>query len=120
MESITTTMTTMSSVSQSQQPQLESPRPMTPLSPIIQATTAFDHQPAKLGRRHKLLQGLQRMSSSPSLVKLGRTGSTEKVSKSSQKASLSCVSPNAPASTFSLPPHLSYPFSNGFSTAPTT
>ncbi|KAK5046861.1 hypothetical protein LTR84_007215 [Exophiala bonariae] len=113
-------MTAMSSVSQSQAPQLESPRPMTPSSPIIQATTAFDHQPAKLGRRHKLLQGLQRMSSSPSLVKLGRTRSTEKVYKSSQKASISCVSLNSPASTYSLSPHVSYAFSNGFSTAPTT
>lgn len=119
MESITTTMTAMSSVSQSQPPQLDSPRPMTPSSPIIRATTAFD-QPVKLNRRHRLLQGLQRMSSSPSLVKLGRTRSTEKVYKSSQKASISCVSLNSPASTYSLSPHVSYPFSNGFSTAPTT
>lgn len=92
---------------------------MTPTSPVIQATTAFD-QPVKLGRRHKLLQGLQRMSSSPSLAKLGRTRSTEKVYKSSQKASISCVSLNSPASTYSLSPHVSYAFSNGFSTAPTT
>jgi len=94
---------------------------MTPSSPLIEATTAFDQpHPVKLNRRHRLLQGLQRMSSSPSLVKLGRTRSSEKVYKSSQKASISCVSLNSPASTYSLSPHVSYTFSNGFSTAPTT
>lgn len=94
---------------------------MTPTSPLIEATTAFDQpHPVKLNRRHRLLQGLQRMSSSPSLVKLGRTRSSEKVYKSSQKASISCVSLNSPASTYSLSPHVSYTFSNGFSTAPTT
>lgn len=86
---------------------------------MMEATTAFD-QPVKLKGRHRLLQGLQRMSSSPSLAKLGRTRSSEKVYKSSQKASISCVSLNSPPSTYSLSPHTSYTLSNGFSTAPTT
>lgn len=86
---------------------------------MIEATTAFD-QPVRLKGRHRLLQGLQRMSSSPSLAKLGRTRSNEKVYKSGQKASISCVSLNSPPSTYSLSPHNSGALSNGFSTAPTT
>ncbi|KIW25157.1 uncharacterized protein PV07_10819 [Cladophialophora immunda] len=107
------------SPSASQPRPLDSPRPMTPASPLMEAQTAFD-QPVKLKGRHRLLQGLQRMSSSPSLAKLGRTRSSEKVYKSGQKASISCVSLNSPPSTYSLSPHASYAFSNGFSTAPTT
>ncbi|KAH0830990.1 F-box domain protein [Fonsecaea pedrosoi] len=99
--------------------QLDSPRPTTPASPLMEAQTAFD-QPVKLKGRHRLLQGLQRMSSSPSLPKLGRNRSSEKVYKSAQKASISCVSLNSPPSAYSLSPHASYTFSNGFSTAPTT
>ena len=101
-------------------------RPMTPNSPVIQAVNAFDAQPAKLKGRHRLLQGLQRMSSSPSLVKLGRTLSSEKVYKQpNQKASISCTSLGSPASICSLSPPNSYTsnfsqLSNGFSTAPTT
>lgn len=110
-----------SASSASQHRPVDSPRPMTPASPLIEATTAFD-QPVKLKGRHRLLQGLQRMSSSPSLAKLGRTRSNEKVYKSGQKASISCVSLNSPVSTYSLSPPNSYTsqFSNGFSTAPTT
>ncbi|EXJ73156.1 uncharacterized protein A1O5_04306 [Cladophialophora psammophila CBS 110553] len=106
-------------ISSSQPRQLDSPRPMTPASPLMEAQTPFD-QPVKLKGRHRLLQGLQRMSSSPSLAKLGRTRSSEKVYKSGQKASISCVSLNSPPSTYSLSPHASYALSNGFSTAPTT
>ncbi|KIV81211.1 hypothetical protein PV11_08641 [Exophiala sideris] len=110
---------TTSSVSQPRQ--IDSPRPMTPASPLIEATTPFD-QPVKLKGRHRFFQGLQRMSSSPSLAKLGRTRSNEKVYKSSQKASISCVTLNSPVSTYSLSPPNSYSshLSNGFSTAPTT
>jgi len=98
----------------------ESPRPMTPVSPALGAS-AFE-SPAKLKGRHRLLQGLQRMSSSPSLAKIGRTRSSEKVYKSSQKASISCVSLGSPnsADSLSLPNSYSSQFSNGFSTAPTT
>lgn len=94
---------------------------MTPASPMIEATTAFD-QPVKLKGRHRLLQGLQRMSSSPSLAKLGRTRSSEKVYRSGQKASISCVSLGSPTGSYSLsPPNLLTPqLSNGYSTAPTT
>ena len=62
------------------------------------------------------------MSSSPSLAKLGRTLSSEKVYKPNTKASISCTSLNSPPSTCSLSPPNSYTsqFSNGFSTAPTT
>lgn len=99
---------------------LESPRPMTPTSPMLNEAP-FD-QPAKLKSRHRLLQGLQRMSSSPSLAKLGRTRSNERVYRSNQKASMSCVSLSSPGSSYSLLPPGSYAsdLSNGFSTAPTT
>ncbi|EXJ63679.1 hypothetical protein A1O7_00014 [Cladophialophora yegresii CBS 114405] len=96
-----------------------SSRPVTPASPMMEAQTPFD-PPAKLKGRHRLLQGLQRMSSSPSLAKLGRTRSSDKVYQSKQKASISCVSLNSPPSTYSLSPLNSYALSNGFSTAPTT
>ncbi|KAK5206741.1 hypothetical protein LTR99_005522 [Exophiala xenobiotica] len=111
--------TTISAVSHQQQ--AESPRPMTPASPMIEATTAFD-QPIKLKGRHRLLQSLQRMSSSPSLVKLSRTRSSEKVYKSGHKASISCVTLGSPASSYSLSPPNFYGshLSHGFSTAPTT
>ncbi|KIW45715.1 uncharacterized protein PV06_04078 [Exophiala oligosperma] len=118
MEPISAT-TTMSSLSPQRQP--DSPRPMTPASPMIEATTAFD-QPVKLKGRHRLLQGLQRMSSSPSLAKLGRTRSSEKVYKSGQRASISCVSLGSPTGSYSLSPPNSYTpqLSNAYSTAPTT
>lgn len=121
MESAPITVTTTGSSSTSQPTQPDSPRPMTPTSPVVEATTAFD-QPVKLKGRHRLLQGLQRMSSSPSLAKLGRSRSSEKVYKSGQKASISCVSLGSPSSSYSLSPPNSYTshLSNGFSTAPTT
>ena len=100
-------------------------RPMTPNTPVIQAVNAFDAQPPKLKGRHRLLQGLQRISSSPSLVKLSRTRSSEKVYKPNHKASMSCTSLGSPQSLCSLSPPNSYTsnfsqLSNGFSTAPTT
>lgn len=118
METLSPTITTTSTL---QPRQLDSPRPMTPASPMMEATTAFD-RPVKLKGRHRLLQGLQRMSSSPSLAKLGRTRSSEKVYKPGQRASISCVSLNSPASSYSISSPTSYNshLSNGFSTAPTT
>lgn len=65
-----------------------SPRPSAPASPMLTG----QEPPQKLKSRHRLLQGLQRMSSSPSLAKMGRTRSSEKVYKPNQKASISCVS----------------------------
>lgn len=92
---------------------------MTPSSPIMEGVPFA--QPVKLKGRQRLLQGLQRMSSSPSLVKLGRTRSSERTYKPGHKASISCVSLGSPTSGFSLSPG-SYTsnLSNDFSTASTT
>ncbi|KAL2819351.1 hypothetical protein BDW59DRAFT_121724 [Aspergillus cavernicola] len=49
-------------------------------------------QPPKLKGRHKLLQSLQRISSSPSLTRRGRSRSSSGVYRRDGKASLSCVS----------------------------
>ncbi|RMZ77772.1 hypothetical protein DV737_g4184, partial [Chaetothyriales sp. CBS 132003] len=108
----------------------DSPRPQTPQtpqmpqSPVLGASAALDALQPRLRSRHRLLQGLQRMSSSPALARLGRTRSTEKEYRSDAKASLSCTSLAAPASVCSLSPspHNSYSsqLSYGFSTAPTT
>ena len=100
---------------------IDSPRPMTPNSPLIESV-AFDGPPTKLKGRHRLLQGLQRMSSSPALVKMSRTRSSEKVYRPNHKASMSCTSLGSPASVCSLSPPNSYTsqLSAGFSTAPTT
>ncbi|KAK5072194.1 hypothetical protein LTR64_004027 [Lithohypha guttulata] len=67
-----------------------SPRSSTPGSPMLAGMS--QEQPPKLKGRQRLLQGLQRMSSSPSLAKMGRTRSSEKVYKPNHKASISCVS----------------------------
>lgn len=95
------------------------PRPATPVSGDGEAA---DGPPQKLKGRHKLIQSLQRMSSSPSLAKLGRTRSSEKVYRSNHKASISCTSLGSPTSTVSISPPNSFTsqLSNGFSTAPTT
>lgn len=86
------------------------------LSPVL-------YEPSgKQGRRHRLLKGLYRISSSPSLEKLGRTRSTEAAYKSGHNASVSCISLASPAST-SCPSPPNCPISqhaNGFSTPPTT
>jgi F-box and leucine-rich repeat protein 2/20 len=66
------------------------------------------------------MQGLQRISSSPSLAKIGRTRSSDRVCTSNQKASISCVSLGSPSSSYALSPPNSFTsqFSNGYSTAP--
>lgn len=53
-------------------------------------------QPPKLKGRHKLLQSLQRMSSSPTLARRGRSASTSGYRRD-HKASLSCVSLSSPS-----------------------
>jgi F-box and leucine-rich repeat protein 2/20 len=96
------------------------PRPATPISPDI---LAADGPPQKLKGRHKLIQSLQRMSSSPSLARLGRTRSSEKVYRPNHKASISCTSlGGSPTSTVSISPPNSFTsqISNGYSTAPST
>ncbi|RMZ91390.1 hypothetical protein DV736_g1377, partial [Chaetothyriales sp. CBS 134916] len=101
---------------------LDSARPQTPQSPMLGPSAALDTPQRRLKSRHRLLQGLQRMSSSPTLARLGRTRSTEKEYRSNAKASLSCTSLASPASVCSLSPQNSYSshLSYGFSTAPTT
>jgi F-box and leucine-rich repeat protein 2/20 len=98
---------------------VHTPRPATPVSADA---VAADGPPQKLKNRHKLLQSLQRMSSSPSLAKLGRTRSSEKVYRHNHKASISCTSLGSPSSTLSVSPPNSFTsqLSNGYSTAPTT
>ncbi|KAE8146119.1 hypothetical protein BDV25DRAFT_163099 [Aspergillus avenaceus] len=62
----------------------------TPVSPTSATGQIPLEQPPKLKGRHKLLQSLQRISSSPSLTKCGRSASTGY--RRDGKASLSCVS----------------------------
>ncbi|RAL07499.1 F-box domain protein [Aspergillus homomorphus CBS 101889] len=65
----------------------ESPAPSSPASSTGQIPL---DQPPKLKGRHKLLQNLQRISSSPSLTRRGRSASTGY--RRDGKASLSCIS----------------------------
>ncbi|OJK03142.1 hypothetical protein ASPACDRAFT_40463 [Aspergillus aculeatus ATCC 16872] len=64
-----------------------SPSPSSPASSTGQIPL---EQPPKLKGRHKLLQNLQRISSSPSLTRRGRSASTGY--RRDGKASLSCIS----------------------------
>ncbi|RAH75874.1 F-box domain protein [Aspergillus japonicus CBS 114.51] len=68
-------------------PTSESPSPSSPASSTGQIPL---EQPPKLKGRHKLLQNLQRISSSPSLTRRGRSASTGY--RRDGKASLSCIS----------------------------
>ena len=68
--------------------------PPSPVSPASPAQAALDQQPpptTKLKGRHRLLQNLQRISSSPSLTRRGRSSSSSVYCRDG-KASLSCVS----------------------------
>ncbi|MCJ1389506.1 hypothetical protein MMC18_002363 [Xylographa bjoerkii] len=79
-----------------------------------------DEVPPKLKGRRRLLQSLQRMSSSPSLAKMGRTPSS--TYRGGGKGSLSCVSLNPTTPTYGHSHSSSYASqsSAGFSTAPTS
>jgi F-box/leucine-rich repeat protein 2/20 len=74
----------------------------------------------KLKGRQRLLNGLQRMGSSPSLAGLSRTRSHSL--RSGAKASMSCVSLASPGSPYGMSMGSSFgsELSNGFSTAPTS
>ncbi|USP78678.1 hypothetical protein yc1106_05952 [Curvularia clavata] len=74
----------------------------------------------KLKGRQRLLNGLQRMGSSPSLAGFGRTRSHSL--RGGGKASMSCVSLASPGSPYGTSFGSSYSseLSNGFSTAPTS
>lgn len=74
----------------------------------------------KIKGRQRLLNGLQRMGSSPSLAALGRPRSHSL--RTGGKASMSCVSLASPGSPYgnSFGSSYSSELSNGFSTAPTS
>ncbi|KAF2092070.1 RNI-like protein [Saccharata proteae CBS 121410] len=83
-------------------------------------TDAINIDRPKLKGRRRLMQGFQRMASSPSLAKMGRTPSSGY--RTGGKASMSCVSLS---SSYSLYGHSygsswSSELSNGCSTAPTS
>ncbi|KAJ4319514.1 hypothetical protein N0V94_003848 [Neodidymelliopsis sp. IMI 364377] len=83
-------------------------------------TPAEEMQRPKLKGRQRLLNGLQRMGSSPSLSVMGRARSHSL--RSTQKASMSCVSLAGTTSPYgnSFGSSYSSELSNGFSTAPTS
>lgn len=93
-----------------------SPRPMTPTSPAM-SELPYD-QPIKSKRRQRIVQGLQRISSSPSLAKFGRSRTSEY--RPGGMGSISCMSLSSQLSTSALCPPVSYTsqLSGGFSTAP--
>ncbi|KAL8823145.1 MAG: hypothetical protein Q9191_006135, partial [Dirinaria sp. TL-2023a] len=96
----------------------ESPGSLTPTSPHAEPIPM--DRPPKLKGRKRLLQSLQRISSSPSLVRMGRAPSSNY--RTEGKASMSCVSLS---STMFTPGHshdnsYSSYSSAGFSTAPTS
>ena len=99
----------------------ESPGALTPTSNFDDGGQLPFEQPPKLKGRRRILHSLQRMSSSPSLVRLGRASSSSYTGAG--KGSMSCVSL---ASSSSRPGHSygqsysSTQSSAAFSTAPTS
>jgi len=102
---------------------LEHPEDMDTPTPGTPAIEPFPtERPSKLKGRQRLLSGLQRMGSSPSLS-LSAMGRTRSHSLRSQpKASMSCVSLAGTGSPYgqSFGSSYSSELSNGFSTAPTS
>ncbi|KAG9198756.1 hypothetical protein G6514_009620 [Epicoccum nigrum] len=102
---------------------LEHPEDMDTPTPGTPAIEPFPtERPTKLKGRQRLLSGLQRMGSSPSLslATMGRTRSHSL--RSQPKASMSCVSLAGTGSPYgqSFGSSYSSELSNGFSTAPTS
>lgn len=101
----------------------DSPGAMTPNSTSNGGPLPFEQAPKLKGRR-RLFQSLQRISSSPSLARLGRTPSSTYIGQAGGKASMSCVSLSSPSATRNghLPgPSFSSTQSSAvFSTAPTS
>ena len=91
----------------------------TPTSPGTPHSDAIPIESSKLKGRQRLLQRLQRISSSPSLAKMGRTSSGY---RSGGKASMSCVSLSSSGSPYGHSYGSSYSseISAGYSTAPTS
>ncbi|OJD12017.1 hypothetical protein ACJ73_09418 [Blastomyces percursus] len=75
---------------------MESPGPATPMS--MESTDNHPGMPPKR-KSHKLLHGLQRIASSPSLLKTGRQRSSSLGSRRYGKTSMSCVSLNSTSHT---------------------
>ncbi|MCJ1366794.1 hypothetical protein MMC16_005924 [Acarospora aff. strigata] len=90
---------------------------------VPSATLSFEadplEMPPKLKGRRRLLQSLQRMSSSPSLARMGRTPSSGY--RSGGKGSISCVSLSSTSSLYGHSYGNSYSSQfSGLSTAPTS
>ncbi|KAK8153603.1 F-box/LRR repeat-containing protein 2 [Phyllosticta citrichinensis] len=91
---------------------------ITPVPAANSPTDAIPIDRPKLKGRHRILQGLQRMGSSPSLTRMGRTPSS---GYRGGKASMSCVSLSSAGSYgHSYGSSWSSELSNGYSTAPTS
>lgn len=100
----------------------ESPGALTPTSTYGHGgSLATEQQPPKLKGRRRLLQSLQKMSSSPSLAKMSRTSSSNYTGTG--KGSMSCVSLASSNSRYGHsygPSYSSTQSSAAFSTAPTS
>src|SRR4051794_33322578 len=77
---------------------VDSPTAMSPTSPTTPRSEAIPIERPKLKGRQRLLHGLQRMGSSPSLARLGRSPSSSY--RSGGKASMSCVSLSSAGSPY--------------------
>ncbi|KAH7135532.1 F-box/LRR repeat-containing protein 2 [Dendryphion nanum] len=91
-----------------------------PTSPTTPRSDAIPIERPKLKGRQRLIQGLQRMSSSPSLAGLSRSRSHSL--RNTGKPSMSCISLASPGSPYAQSYGSSYSSetSAGFSTAPTS
>ncbi|MCJ1482719.1 hypothetical protein MMC06_002885 [Schaereria dolodes] len=96
----------------------ESPEAMTPTS--VQLGALPVESPPKLKGRRRILQSLQRISSSPSLARMGRVPSSSY--RIGGRGSMSCVSLSSTASPYGHPfgSSNSSQTTAGFSTAPTS
>ncbi|KAF2156757.1 RNI-like protein [Myriangium duriaei CBS 260.36] len=96
-----------------------SPSPNSPLSPAYPRSPGQQEEPQKLKGRRRLLGGFHRMSSSPSLARMGRTSSS---GYKNGKASVSCISLSSPGTPFGMPlgSSLSTELSSGYTTSPTS
>ena len=98
---------------------VQSPGILTPTSPMGNSSQVSLGVPPKLKGRRRILQSLQRMSSSPSLAKMGRTRAS--TYSSGSRAAMSCVSLSSSTSSYGQAYGNSYSSqSGGFSTAPTS
>jgi F-box/leucine-rich repeat protein 2/20 len=99
---------------------VDTPTDVTPVTLPSPPSEAIPIDRRKLKGRQRLLHGLQRMGSSPSLIGLSRSRSQSL--RGPGKASMSCVSLASPASSHNHSYGSSYSseLSAGFSTAPTS